>query len=66
VYMGEWTLVALNTGYKEMTIKTDLPATLDGSQPWVAHFGNDFQLEEGRVTLTVAPTSFEIITKNNQ
>lgn len=66
VYMGEWTLVALNTGYKEVTIKTDLPAALDASQPWVAHFGNDFQLEEGRVTLTVAPTSFEIITKNNQ
>lgn len=66
VYMGEWTLVALNTGYKEVSVQLDLPKQLDARQPWQSHFGNAFSLDDHRISLTVAPTSFEIITKSNE
>lgn len=65
-YMGEWSLVALNTGYKEISVKVDLPKELAADQPWTSHFGNDFALDGHRISLTVAPTSFEVITRNNE
>jgi glycosidase len=63
VYMGEWTLVALNTGYEARTVEVTLPATLDAAQPLQAQFGNAFEQQENRVTLTLPACEFEILTK---
>ncbi|MBO5686121.1 MAG: alpha-glucosidase C-terminal domain-containing protein, partial [Alistipes sp.] len=63
VYMGEWTLVALNTGYETRTVEVSLPTTLDAAQPLQAQFGNAFEQQENRVTLTLPACEFEILTK---
>lgn len=63
VYMGEWTLVALNTGYEARTVEVTLPAMLDAAQPLQAQFGNAFEQQENRVTLTLPACEFEILTK---
>lgn len=63
-YMGEWTLVALNTSDKEHTIECTLPYGIDAAQVCKANFGAAFQTDaSGKVTLTVAPNEFEILTK---
>ncbi|WP_418983025.1 alpha-amylase family glycosyl hydrolase [Alistipes sp.] len=66
VYMGEWTLAALNTGGSEQTLACTLPARLDANQQSKANFGSAFKLEpDGRLTLTLPAYGFEIVTKNN-
>ncbi len=64
VYMGEWTLVALNTGYEERTVEVVLPTTLDSKQALQATFGKEFTKEQNHVTITLPPCEFEILTKN--
>lgn len=64
VYMGEWVVVALNTGNETRTITCELPATIDAAQPLQAQFGGAFERNEQRLTLTLAPCTFEILTKN--
>ncbi|MBE6214040.1 MAG: alpha-amlyase [Rikenellaceae bacterium] len=67
VYMGEWSVVILNTGGEEQSIECELPACINLEQPLTAHFGNEFGLlSDGKLSLKVAPYGFEILTKNIQ
>lgn len=67
VYMGEWSVVVLNTGGEEQSIECELPACINLEQPLTAHFGNEFGLlSDGKLSLKVAPYGFEILTKNIQ
>ncbi len=64
MYMGEWCVVALNTGAEEQSVECSLPALTDLSQPLTANFGGEFSmLTDGRISLTIAPHNFEILTK---
>ena len=66
VYMGEWTIVALNNGSEEQTVNCTLPFGIDPRQQSVANFGNAFTLTpEGALILTVPANGFEILTKTN-
>lgn len=65
VYMGEAVITALNTGDREQTVACTLPAGLDANQKLKANFGSVFVQEpDGRLSLTIAPCGFEILTKN--
>jgi glycosidase len=67
VYMGEWSVIALNTGGEEQSIECELPACINLEQPLKAHFGNEFNLlSDGKLSLKVAPYGFEILTKTIQ
>lgn len=67
VYMGEWSVIALNTGGEEQSIECELPACINLEQPLKAHFGNEFDLlSDGKLSLKVAPYEFEILTKTIQ
>ncbi len=64
MYMGEWSVVALNTGGESENIECKLPALADLSQPLTANFGGEFALQtDGTLSLKVAPHEFEILTK---
>ncbi|MEG1884995.1 MAG: alpha-amylase family glycosyl hydrolase [Alistipes sp.] len=63
-YMGECTLVALNNGGTEQTTTFSLPARFVENKKLKANFGHSFGSNpDGSLTLTLAPYSFEIITK---
>lgn len=62
-YMGEYAVVALNVSDREQTVECDLPALVDPGQQLTAHFGQEFKLENGHLTLHLAPTEFEVLTK---
>lgn len=65
--MGEWSVIALNTGGEEQSIDCELPACINLEQPLKAHFGNEFDLlSDGKLSLKVAPYGFEILTKTIQ
>lgn len=64
VYMGEWAVVAVNTGSEQRVVECALPAPIDLSQPLMAHFGNNYSMQtDGQLKLSIEPNGFEILTK---
>ena len=64
VYMGEWNVVAVNTGGQKRDVECVLPAPINLSQPLTAHFGNDYSMQtDGVLKLSIEPYGFEILTK---
>ncbi|MDO4758994.1 MAG: alpha-amylase family glycosyl hydrolase, partial [Rikenellaceae bacterium] len=64
IYMGEWTVVALNTGYETEQVEFVLPTGINLKQPLKPNFGATYRLEEdGKMTIELKPCGFEILTK---
>ncbi|MDE7005847.1 MAG: hypothetical protein K2O82_04925, partial [Alistipes sp.] len=64
VYMGDWVIVALNTGDRPQQVECDLPAAMGENQKFKANFGAEFGFRpDGRLFVELAPADFEILTK---
>lgn len=63
IYMGEWVAVVLNTGGEERTVELTLPKAADHKQRSEARFGGQISHEGSKLTVTVAPYEFEVVTK---
>ena len=64
VYMGEWTVIGLNTGLETERVSFQLPKGINLQQSLMPHFGSTYRLEEdGTMTIELKPCSFEILTK---
>ncbi|MBQ8652926.1 MAG: hypothetical protein IJ477_06395 [Alistipes sp.] len=65
VYMGQWVVVALNTGDEDASVECVLPSGIDMKQSLKANFGHTFELTpDGRLMINLAGNEFEILTKN--
>ncbi len=62
-YMGEYTGVVMNNGDKERTVEFLLPEGFGQTQQFTSNFGSSFTASRGRMSVTVKPYNFEILTK---
>ena len=60
-YFDKAVVVILNKDRSEKTIEFELPERF-ANAPFISHFGNAFRSETGKVTLTLKPNSFEILS----
>jgi len=60
-YFGEVSIVLFNKGEQETKIELSLPDWADAGN-MEANFGNSFELKDGKLAVTLAPWSFEILT----
>jgi len=62
-YFDEISIVFFNKDDKPATIEISLPDWMESRQ-FKANFGNDFKVNENKLSITLAPWSFEILNSN--
>lgn len=62
-YMGEYVVVAMNNGDKELSVDFALPVGINKEQILRNNFGSSFKATADSVNMTLKPYNFEILTK---